>query len=519
MAQKLFISKSSSEKVDHLAAKIKYMDLATLARVAIGISIQKHGKDLWDHQDGSRLKEFNRYSLLGDYESFYKTLFDSVYEKKIDDDDFFSTQSYMRNHIESGITMLYDLYQSCNQDTNQFIAKLIDLSKQGLVSSQDSSVDDNSQVYPLILEIWNNVYNNSIFPIHLNNITMHGNSHLAIMGKPWVGKTQILLNILCQIREKSNFTTNFIFFDYKWEDSIYTDKFLKYTQAEVYSLPKDKLPVNPFILDDYDDVSIKMSAREKADSFSSIGRGFWPVQKWNLQDIIIDCYNQRKGNSIPFPDLNEIYNRLIDVYEERKIKNDTLSETLRWLSDFGLFQSHKDWWDLIDKLYKKTMIVWLNHLPAEWLRELVAYLIIEKLYKEMKSLPESKIENDYRQIRTVLVIDEAHNYLSQKNIFLQKIIREWRSKGIAVFFASQSPSDYEQDDYNFKENLEFSLVLWCNELSPSSVTGLLWCPQNIWKDLAAKISKLNPFEVITKSKEAKEGYTLFQGEWYYKRYS
>jgi|GEM_PF-2207635 len=59
----------------------------------------------------------------------------------------------MRNHIESGITMLYDLYQSCNQDTNQFIAKLIDLSKQGLVSSQDSSVDDNSQVYPLILEI------------------------------------------------------------------------------------------------------------------------------------------------------------------------------------------------------------------------------------------------------------------------------------------------------------------------------------------------------------------------------
>jgi len=46
MAQKLFISKSSSEKVDHLAAKIKYMDLATLARVAIGISIQEHGKDL-----------------------------------------------------------------------------------------------------------------------------------------------------------------------------------------------------------------------------------------------------------------------------------------------------------------------------------------------------------------------------------------------------------------------------------------------------------------------------------------
>jgi hypothetical protein len=51
--------------------------------------------------------------------------------------------------------------------------------------------------------------------MELNNTTRHANSHLAIMGKPGVGKTQFLLKILTDIRIQSNFQTNFIYFDYK----------------------------------------------------------------------------------------------------------------------------------------------------------------------------------------------------------------------------------------------------------------------------------------------------------------
>lgn len=36
--------------------------------------------------------------------------------------------------------------------------------------------------------------------------------------------------------------------------------------------------------------------------------------------------------------------------------------------------------------------------------------------------------------------DEAHNYLSQKNIFLQRIIREGRSKGVVVFLPVSLPT-------------------------------------------------------------------------------
>ena len=39
----------------------------------------------------------------------------------------------------------------------------------------------------------------------------------------------------------------------------------------------------------------------------------------------------------------------------------------------------------------------------------MAYLVIERLYKEMAALPDSPVTEGKRTIRTILVIDEAHN--------------------------------------------------------------------------------------------------------------
>ena len=73
------------------------------------------------------------------------------------------------------------------------------------------------------------------------------------------------------------------------------------------------------------------------------------------------------------------------------------------------------------------MIIDLHELPV--LKQLVAYLVIERLYKEMAGLPDSKTKNGYREIRTVLVIDEADNYLSQKNPFLERIVKKRQIEG------------------------------------------------------------------------------------------
>jgi len=152
------------------------------------------------------------------------------------------------------------------------------------------------------------------------------------------------------------------------------------------------------------------------------------------------------------------------------------------------------------------------------LKELVAYLVIERLYKEMSVMPDSPIVDNQRTIRTILVIDEAHNYLGQKNIFLQRIIREGRSKGIVVFFASQSPNDYQQKFFNFQELLEFAYIFQCDGVSASSIQDILGCSQKTAKDLQTEVSRLEPWQVISRGIDQKDEFVKFAAEAFYKNY-
>jgi hypothetical protein len=136
----------------------------------------------------------------------------------------------------------------------------------------------------------------------------------------------------------------------------------------------------------------------------------------------------------------------------------------------------------------------------------------------MAALPDSPITNGKRTIRTILVIDEAHNYLAQKNIFLQRIIREGRSKGIVVFFASQSPNDYNQPFFNFQELLEFAFVFQCEGVTANSLQAILGCSAKAAKDLQTEVARLEPFQVIARSDDKTQDFTKFTAEAFFKTY-
>ena len=59
----------------------------------------------------------------------------------------------------------------------------------------------------------------------------------------------------------------------------------------------------------------------------------------------------------------------------------------------------------------------------------------------MRRLPDAPRRGSIVELRHVIFIDEAHHYLSQRSSPLARIIREGRSKGVAVFLATQSVSD------------------------------------------------------------------------------
>lgn len=508
MADRLYTSSEADEVLSALRFETK-LEKATLARIAFALSLSKDGADVLSSTDFSG-GEMKRPTFIGEDETFIRTLLTYTYRKsEISEEEFFSNRSLVKNHIDSGTNHLVQMFQECGRDADNLLRRLVEeIEFAGRHEGMGTGLD---------IFIGRSLLQRKDLIMELNNTTIHANSHLAIMGKPGVGKTQFLLKMLADIRIQSNFQTNFIYFDYKG-DVVDNERFLEVARVQPFRLLQggQNLPINPFILPAYDEQSIIVSAREKAESFASINSALGVVQKGALTEAIRAAYAKRAGSPAPYPDFQDVLEIVTVMYEDDNKKDDSLVEVLRDLAVFDLFWKHGSDVAPIDRLSNRSILIDVHAMPV--LKELVAYLVIERLYKEMTTMPDSPVQEGKRTIRTILVIDEAHNYLAQKNIFLQRIIREGRSKGVVVFFASQSPNDYQQKFFNFQELLEFAYIFQCDGVASGAVKDILGCSAKTSKDLQTEIARLEPFQVISRGTEKTEEFVKFTAEAFYKNY-
>lgn len=509
MADRLYTSNEADEVLSALRFETK-LEKAVLARIAFALSLVKDGAAVTPSPSfgGAEMK---RPTFIGEDEVFLRTLIAHAYGKReIGEDEFFSNRSIVKNHIDSGTALLAQMFTEAGRSGEGLIRRLVDeVEFAGRREQLGSGLD---------IFIGRTLLQRGELVMELNNTAKHANSHLAIMGKPGVGKTQFLLKILTDIRIQSNYQTNFIYFDYKG-DVVENARFQELARVQPFRLLQggQSLPINPFILPSYDEQTINVSAREKAESFASINSKLGVVQKGALTEAIRAAYAKRAGSAAPYPDFPDVLEIATAAYEEDGKKDDSLIEVLRDLSDFDLFWRHGSEAAPLDRMSNRTMLIDVHAMPV--LKELVAYLVIERLYKEMATLPDSPVTEDRRTIRTILVIDEAHNYLGQKNIFLQRIIREGRSKGVVVFFASQSPNDYQQKFFNFQELLEFAYIFQCDGVAAGSVQDILGCSAKTAKDLQTEIARMEPWQVVTRSQVKTEEFAKFTAEAFYRSYS
>ena len=508
MADRLYTSSEADEILSALRFETK-LEKATLARMAFALSLNKAGAEVPSSPNFSG-GEMKRPTFFADDETFIRTLLSYAYKRPdISEDELFSNRSLTKNHIDHGAQLLNELFQSSGRSGDGMIARLVEEVE---FSGRRENFGQGLDIF-----IGRTLLQRNELVMELNNTARHANSHLAIMGKPGVGKTQFLLKLLADIRIQSNYQTNFVYFDYKG-DVVDNERFREIAKVQPYRLLQagQSLPINPFVLPAYDEQTINVSAREKAESFASINNKLGVVQKGALTEAVRAGYAKRAGSPAPYPDFQDILEIAATAYEEDGKKDDSLIEVLRDLSDFDLFWKHGSDTPPIEKLSNRTLLIDMHAMPV--LKELVAYLVIERMYKEMASMADSPVTDGRRTIRTILVIDEAHNYLSQKNIFLQRIIREGRSKGVVVFFASQSPNDYQQEFFNFQELLEFAYIFQCEGVAAGSVQKILGCSSKTAKELQTEIARLEPWQVVSRSTDKTEEFVKFTAEAFYKNY-
>lgn len=434
--------------------------------------------------------------------TLFRAILSQYYAKNLSNDEYVR---YLQINIERGIDIVYEETSHLSFTGFEYI---IEIAKKGMkdisyknYNKNESNASDLSG-FTDILKVRIGLNKNDSQPIYINfnKTDEHQNNYIGVMGGPGSGKTFFIKNLITQIRNLSNFRTNFIFFDYKGD--VFDDqKFIKESKSEVISVGKDSIPLNvfEFMGDMPREKAKKFSAQRIVDIVKNVEANIGKVQESNLYNAIVSAYDRTENFNYPFPDFYMVKEEL----EQINNKPDSLTSVFRPLTEYELFISRDI--KINKNILNRSLIIDIHELPAT--KELCVFFILNEIYRRLMSLPDSHVDSitKAREMRTVIVIDEAHHFLkSKKRVgILENIIREIRSKGASVFLLSQSPDDYDQTNFNFLELLEFVYVLNCRPSSSQFLKQVFGIPSDEAKKLLSQITNLNQGEGFGKDNNKK----------------
>lgn len=444
----------TSEECEKLLITLRRRSHGILANVwcRIGFGLSLSMNDLPNVDYDSQGKEFSDDMFWGKHGQVLLALLRQRHAPDVVDKE--NVGKLIKMHVERGVRLLDQQLTKVNQKTDELLTRLV---KHAISNISDGDTSSNIIVdkdLGFVLSLGKQVPGGSEIKSDLNQ---EGTSpHVAIMGRSGSGKTRMALRLLSDIKQKKeNFPL--LIFDYSKGDIAGNLDFVKKTKSIVIRADKpNSIPIAPLALEeDHDDVDIKNAARRFQDTILSVVH-LGPKQKQRLLDIMEDIY-RIYGCS---PTLEQLVDSIMTFYEQQGLPDDSLTSTLRNLADFPLFKQDNGIKDC--PFWTENHIIDLHRLP-EGTRKLAVFLILDALHYKMMRMEDSLIDaKGNRELRLIIVIDEAHNYLPCKQPTLEKMVREVRSKGISIWLLSQSPDDFDQKDYNFAREMGVVICFACH---------------------------------------------------------
>jgi len=463
-------------------------DLIDLDRLAISLSVAAGAIDddsgTLDATDGAP-HEVYRLDRFGSREIFRPILCTLAGE----DLSVEGLRDVLRQHINRGYDLLFRSYEACGKDWEATLRRLSPKALPVVSGGLDAAV------VPIDIEVGRDLSDDEVVRWAFNREGGgQTNSNVRIAGMPGVGKSQVLLNMLCSILERGD-DTGFILFDYKG-DLAPNEDFLRATGARVLRPGDEAIPINPFQLPD--NVNLKLAPRSFAETFRVLSPRIGQVQEGRLMRAMERCYARLAApggeEQRSYPTLVEIVGAVEEIYDEEDCAEDTVLAVLRDLTRYNLFADHCD--RPLADIFSARWVIDLASLPT--LRGFVAFVVMEFLHQVARSLPDSAFDPsaDRRQTRGIVAVDEAHYYLKERCQPLLDLIRIGRSKGLPVFLSSQSLEDFR----SYTEVNEFlpNTFIFRHGLPPDrrTLAGALHVGLGEAGQMATRITKLEKFEAL-----------------------
>ncbi len=320
-------------------------------------------------------------------------------------------------------------------------------------------------------------------------------------GNSGTGKTQFALELLAQISEKSNKSVNFIYLDFKGlkkEDKQKLDSFFAATDTTLVDAPHTPFPINPLsFIDNVNETNRKLGIGRFTDILAYYSKaGANQVQF--LKDAVRTVFAQKKGGKYP---------TIKDIFEEIKEKMDSAKNkvvgTLEGLSDYKVFADEST----PDFLNKNHYFSLSGDLPND-IRFTAVFLVINYIYNIFMNMEDTPVTENAKGLRYVLLIDEAHTIFKDKKSqeILEKVLREIRSKGVAVVLLSQGIAEFNQPTFDFSSMCELTFLMDIKDkTNTKSINKFLGFSEAESKIVARSMEKIQKGQAISNIKEFKKG--------------
>jgi len=283
--------------------------------------------------------------------------------------------------------------------------------------------------------------------------------NMGIIGTMGTGKTQFTKSVIYQIvkGQVNNYgrdDAGLLIFDYKGDYNETKADFVTATGARV--LKPYRLPCNPLALMEprtFKPLLPIHTANAFKDTLSKIYR-FGPKQQQLLLNCIQKAYTQRgilpedpKTWKRQAPTLANVFR----IYQEETEGRapDSLSAAVSKLQTFRIFEDSPVASGSMAELTKGVVVIDLSGYDPD-IQNLVVAIILNLFYSYMLSLGSSKTDGRFRELRQLILVDEADNFMKEDFPALRRILKEGREFGVGTILSTQSLTHFMggEDDYS-----------------------------------------------------------------------
>lgn len=335
---------------------------------------------------------------------------------------------------------------------------------------------------------------NSVYwePNNTNKV-MHTNT--GIIGTMGTGKTQFTKSLITQLNANSsknigNEKLGILIFDYKG-DYIKED-FVNKTNAKV--LNPYHLPYNPLALDATENSKPMLPLHTANDLKETISNAFnlGNVQKQRLRDVIVEAYEDKginKANKESWTRTPPTLGDVCDIYlSSEKNSQDSLYAAISNLSEFEIFEPDATKTQSLYSLIEGVVVINLSGYD-ESIQNLIVAITLDAFYTQMQRHGHSDINGNLRQIKKMILVDEADNFLSKNFNSIRKILKEGREFGVGTILSTQFLNHFATSENEYSNYILTWVIHRVNEIKMKEVESLFSLDNRLQKENLIKTIK------------------------------